>query len=551
MDSQALYRKWRPQTLSDVAGQEHVIRALSNALERNRVSHAFLFCGPRGTGKTSTGRIMAKAVNCLTNGHGEPCNSCSMCQAVTNGSALDVIEIDAASNRGIDEIRDLREKVNFSPSQARFKVYIIDEVHMLTEAAANALLKTLEEPPPYVIFVLATTEAHKLLPTILSRCQRYDFRRLSQAAVAARLAQICDGEGFHVHPEALSLLARSASGSLRDAVNLLEQMVNYYGQHVELAQVQSILGITGDQRSRELSRHLVAKETPTALQTLNAVVKDGLDLRQFQRELLEYMRQLLLVKCGSDTAVDATPDDIKEMHAVVADASLEHLVRSVKLIGKVDLRSDSYSPLHLELAIVECGLAPEDVHAPRKPVARAPVELRPRTTPAQATPQPARDVPVRPETPHAAAPARPAPPVAPTPAPVQIEPAKSQTPVESGAPVNERVASDWEKVMQMVKTVNKNVESYLKTCEPTFKDDGTAVLSFAHDIIKKKIEAPDKLKLVEDSLLKVLGKPYKVVCTLQQSEVKVQQQAAPQGHLVQAAIKMGAKLVNTEEQHVK
>src|SRR3972149_2387154 len=244
MDSQALYRKWRPQTLSEVAGQEHVTRALKNALERGRVCHAYLFCGPRGTGKTSTGRILAKAVNCPPRGHGEPCNTCTMCQAVTNGSAVDLIERDAASNRGIDEIRDLGEKAIFPPAMARHKVYIIDEVHMLTEAAANALLKTLEEPPPYVIFVLATTESHKLLPTILSRCQRYDFRRLAQSAVVARLSQICAGEKLQFQPEALNLIARSASGSLRDAVNLLEQMVNYYGSPGELPQGPAAQGDT-------------------------------------------------------------------------------------------------------------------------------------------------------------------------------------------------------------------------------------------------------------------------------------------------------------------
>src|SRR3989304_4656253 len=187
MASQVFYRKWRPQTLAEVVGQEPVTQTLLNALSSGRISHAYLFCGPRGTGKTSTGRILAKAVNCLTNGKGEPCNTCSMCQAITEARAFDVIEIDAASNRGIDDIRELRERVNYAPNQARYKVYIIDEVHMLTEPASNALLKTLEEPPPYAIFVLATTEAHKVPATIISRCQRFDFRRIPLSAVLARL----------------------------------------------------------------------------------------------------------------------------------------------------------------------------------------------------------------------------------------------------------------------------------------------------------------------------------------------------------------------------
>jgi len=305
MESQVLYRKWRPQTLSEVAGQEHVTRTLKNALERGRVAHAYLFCGPRGTGKTSTGRILAKAVNCLTSGgRGEPCNACASCQSVTSGTALDVIEIDAASNRGIDEIRNLREKVNFAPNVARHKVYIVDEVHMLTDAAANALLKTLEEPPPYVVFVLATTEAHRLLPTILSRCQRYDFRRLTQSAIVARLSVICAAEQDEVEPEALGLIARSSTGSLRDAVNLLEQVVTHYGKRVALSQVQALLGVSGDRRARELARYLLGGDTGAALRVLSAAVSDGLDLRQFHRELLEYLRMLLLVKCGSVSAVE-------------------------------------------------------------------------------------------------------------------------------------------------------------------------------------------------------------------------------------------------------
>ncbi|MBI2957512.1 MAG: DNA polymerase III subunit gamma/tau [Chloroflexi bacterium] len=540
MDSQALYRKWRPQTLSDVAGQEPVTRALKNALERGRIVHAYLFCGPRGTGKTSTGRILAKAVNCLAGGHGDPCNNCAMCRAVTSGAALDVIEIDAASNRGIEEIRDLREKVNFSPSQARHKVYIIDEVHMLTDAAANALLKTLEEPPPYVIFVLATTESHKLLPTILSRCQRYDFRRLTQPAIAARLSQVCAGEGFDVQPEALNLIAKGASGSLRDAVNLLEQMVNFYGTRVELAQVQSILGVTGDQRSREIARHIAARDTAAALHTLDAVVRDGLDLRQFQRELVEYMRQLLLVKCGSTSAVDATAEDIKEMQGIVESTSLDHIVESVKLLGKVDLRLDAYSPLPLELAVVECGMIGEGASTRKT----RPAEAKPRQAAPQA-PTPQRPAPV--QTPPAMARTPAAAPTAATPAPATLPRQAPATPV----PAREQAPSDWEKVLREIRVTNKNLEALLRSCEPSFEDDGVAVLRFAHGFHKDKVEAPDKIKVIEEAILKVTGKPRKVQCVLQEREKKPQRQSGPQGHLVQAALKMGAKIVATEEKHAE
>src|SRR3990172_1835861 len=216
-----LYRKWRSQSFSELVGQEHVTRTLLNALASGRLAHAYLFCGPRGTGKTSTARILAKAINCQENaGLGEPCNRCLMCRSITEGRCLDLIEIDAASNRGIDEIRDLRDKVNFVPNEARYKVYIIDEVHMLTPQAFNALLKTLEEPPGHTVFVLATTEAHQVPSTIISRCQRFDFRRIPLPQMTERLAHICREEGISSRPEALETLARRATGSLRDAENM-------------------------------------------------------------------------------------------------------------------------------------------------------------------------------------------------------------------------------------------------------------------------------------------------------------------------------------------
>ncbi|MBI2858861.1 MAG: DNA polymerase III subunit gamma/tau [Chloroflexi bacterium] len=540
MDSQALYRKWRPQTLSDLAGQEHVTRALKNALERDRVVHAYLFCGPRGTGKTSTGRILAKAVNCDSGGRGDPCNTCSMCRSITNGSALDVIEIDAASNRGIDEIRALRERANFAPTLARHKVYIIDEVHMLTDAAANALLKTLEEPPPHVMFVLATTESHKLLPTILSRCQRYDFRRLTQPAIAGRLAQICQGENLRLQPDALNQIAKAASGSLRDAVNLLEQMVNYYGPGAELAQVQSMLGIGGDRRCREVARAILARDTPAALGALNAALTGGADLRQFQRELLEYMRQLLLVHCGTGSAVDATAEDIKEMQEIVAGASLDHIVDSLKLLAKADLRQDGYASLPLEVAIVESGLTTEK-SGPARPMPEPKPKLQ-----TSARPQPSA---VRQEVSGSAAPVKPA---VPPEVPAKAAPLAATTGPAAPAvaePANPK-DDDWEKMLTLVKAVNKNVETYLRQCEHTL-EDGTATLCFVHPYIKDKVEAPDKARLVEDSLLKATGKSYKLKCIIQPKETKPKQQSGPQGHLVQAALKMGAKIIHTEERHAE
>ncbi|MBE9502262.1 MAG: DNA polymerase III subunit gamma/tau, partial [Chloroflexi bacterium] len=374
MTSQVFYRKWRPQTLAQVVGQEHVTRTLANALKTGRVAHAYLFCGPRGTGKTSTGRILSKAVNCLEGGKGEPCNACTLCQAISEGRAMDVVEIDAASNRGIDEIRDLRERVKYAPNMARYKVYIIDEVHMLTEPAANALLKTLEEPPPHVKFVLATTEPHKVPATILSRCQRFDFRRIPQDAMVSRLTDICEREDITIEPAALKLIARRATGSMRDAENMLEQLVAYHGSKIELHQVQAVLGITGDPRTQELAKHIINRDMSAGLATINSVVRDGLDLRQFNRELVELLRGLLLMKAGAAEAVDLTPETVAEMKALTTGASLDQLSQAVKLFRQVEVDFDGFSPLPLELAFVECALPKEEeVPSPAAPTTKKPV----------------------------------------------------------------------------------------------------------------------------------------------------------------------------------
>lgn len=512
MTSQVFYRKWRPQTLSEVFGQEHVTRTLRNALTLGRISHAYLFCGPRGTGKTSTGRILAKAVNCLNPKEGEPCNTCTMCQAITQGRALDIIEIDAASNRGIDEIRDLREKVNYAPSLARYKVYIIDEVHMLTEAASNALLKTLEEPPAHIIFVLATTEPHEVLPTILSRCQRFDFHRLSQSAVISKLQSICEKENIDIEPEALRLIARATTGSLRDAENLLEQLVTYFGHKIELAQTQAILGISSDPRVKELARHIINEDVSAGLQTINSVNNDGLDLRQFNRSLVEYLRSLLLVKSGSEEIVDVSPDDLIEIKALVANTTLDRLLNTVKIFSAVNLRLDNYSPLPLEIALVECLLPPGE-----KP-------LSPWAPPSK-TPQLSQEITSPPGT-------------------GSLKLAEG----EVAQDIN-YLRSHWKEFILSLRGEGSsgNLDAFLRSaCEPVAVEGNTLVLGFYYRFHKEKIEDPKYRHLVERKLKEVFGQTYQLRCILTSREERTIAKAQPKSPVVRAALEMGAKIIDEE-----
>lgn len=295
----ALYRKWRPQGFDSLVGQEAVRTALTNALETGRIAHAYLFAGPRGTGKTSTAKILAKAVNCEHGPTPNPCNKCQNCVRINDGTSMDVFEIDAASNRGIDEIRDLREKVAFAPVNGRYKVYIIDEVHMLTTEAFNALLKTLEEPPPHVIFILATTEPHKIPATIHSRCQRFDFKRVTDSDIVKRLREVADGSGIAADDDALQLIAVQADGGMRDALSLLDQC-GVMAERVSTETVRSVLGIVGREALRELVKAVGEGNVPKALELLEALLAGGKDVKQIITELAEYLRAVLLYKASPD-----------------------------------------------------------------------------------------------------------------------------------------------------------------------------------------------------------------------------------------------------------
>jgi len=558
MTSQVFYRKWRPQTLSEVVGQEHVTKTLHHAVASGRIAHAYLFCGPRGTGKTSTGRILAKAANCLNPTDGEPCNDCEICRAVNAGSAPDIIEIDAASKTGVDDIRDLREKTNYAPNIARYKVYIIDEVHMISTAASNAFLKTLEEPPPHAIFILATTEIHKILPTILSRCQRFDFHRLSQSAVITKLETICNKEDITIEHEALKLIAKVTTGSLRDAENLLEQLAAYYGPNIDLDQVRRMLGLKDDLRTRELAKCVIDKDITAGLKVINSVSDDGIDLRQFNHDLITSLRELLLIKSGSEEIVDISRDDIQELKSLVADTSLNYLFNSIKLFSAADFRMDNYSPLPLELALIETVLSTQKVKQPinNEPAATTkPVETeqqsyrkpaRPLDTVAEKIPSPEVSTGL-PESAAAGTETESAAPPEPqqeSPEPVLKEDLED---LQSDSPHDiDYIRSKWKEFVGALRGEgsNGNLDAFLRSaCEPVTIENSTLTVGFYAKFHKDYIEDPKYKFLVEKKLREFFGQPYKMHCIIVESRKAAKIEKKEESPLVKAALERGAKKI--------
>ena len=334
----ALYRKFRPQEFEDVKGQEHIVTTLKNQIKADRIGHAYLFCGTRGTGKTTIAKILARAVNCEHPVDGSPCNTCKTCRAINEGTSMNVIEIDAASNNGVDNIREIREEVAYRPTTGKYKVYIIDEVHMLSTGAFNALLKTLEEPPSYVIFILATTEAHKIPITILSRCQRYDFRRITADTIAARLQELMDKEGNDVEEKAIRYIAKAADGSMRDALSLLDQCIAFYlGEKLTYEKVLENLGAVDTQVFSRMLRQILQQDTAGTIKTLDEIIIQGRELGQFVTDFIWYLRNLLLISTSEhpEEAVDASAENLERMKEESSMVDAETLMRYIRIFSEL------------------------------------------------------------------------------------------------------------------------------------------------------------------------------------------------------------------------
>lgn len=491
--STALYRKWRSQTFDEVVGQEHVTQTLKNALRDGRVAHAYLFAGPRGTGKTSTARILAKALNCTAPEAERPCNRCPTCQAITEGRMIDLIEIDAASNNSVDDIRELRDKVGFRPSEGRYKIYIIDEVHMLSGSAFNALLKTLEEPPPHARFILATTEPHKIPATVISRCQRFDFRRIPAAEIARHLQHIVEAEGFDAEPDALLMIARSAQGCMRDAVSLLDQMFSFGQDCVTLAQVEQVLGAVNAQTVVEFVAALAERNTAKGLQLIHRLTLDGASLPEFCQQVIEHLRGLMMLQMTNDPALldDLPAETVQQMQAQAKKIDLTTTLYAIKRFSAAvnELKGGFQPQLPLELALIEVVQGEARVMAP--PIvseASAPASTK-----------------------EAAAPPKlqPAQPGAPADAALPAE-----TPQPPDPAMAEMLRKRWSEFQRLVKQqCGAKVLGALNSARDTAVGKSTFVFAFTEQyaMVRDMVDTPQTREQIGHILQQMTGRPFQVV----------------------------------------
>ena len=494
----ALYRQYRPEVFDEVLGQDHIVRILKNQITTSSASHAYLFCGTRGTGKTTTARLLAKGLNCLSDGE-KPCGVCANCRAIRDGSFLDVIEIDAASNNGVDDVRELRESVKYPPAVGRMKVYIIDEVHMLSTEAFNALLKTLEEPPEYVTFILATTEVHKLPATVLSRCMRLDFRRVPESVLIKGMSDICAKIGIDVTEDALRIIAANADGSVRDGLSILDQCISGRDDQVTAEEVLEFLGASGDEDFIEITELVRMGKTEEAIVFLDGVLSDGKDVRQFMRDWISHYRNLLLVRFmgNPETVISMSAENIERIRRQAAVMELEDINRGImELSSKADEARWSTQPrILLELAIVRLCMGAEGTPAPVS--APAPKAVRPEP----AKPKPTK-LPPKPE------PTELTPPPQPTELPLKPEPTVT-TPTEFDC------EDIWNRVFEDGESEKGSFNILRNSGRLTSIDEDTFSLSVSSDITRQQAEK--NRKLIEHLIEKHTGKFRKMNVTLDES----------------------------------
>ena len=554
--SVSLYRKYRPQSFDadDLFGQEHIVNTLRNAIALDRIAHAYLFCGPRGTGKTTTARLMAKAVNCLDpDPRNRPCNRCAACDTINRNATTDVIEIDAASNRGIDDIRDLRERVKYAPTQMKTKFYIIDEAHQITGAAANAFLKTLEEPPAHTKFILATTDPEELLATIVSRCQRFDFRRIDLGAMVACLRKVATIEQIEIDDEAMQIIARHATGSLRDALGLLDQVAIYREndataeERVTATTVRTVLGVSRNERVEKLVAALADRDASTGLITINQAADAGDDIRQLGRQLVTYLRMLLLERAGGP----ADADEVAK--GLAARFSLQELAGLAQLFSAIDHKAKhaSVPQLPLEIAIVEGayrnGSQPRNTVAAGAP---ATPSFGERPVPDVAPPVPApqvegpprqslrdrvRGVPPEPRTARINGAGHDSVEVEPIPA--TYDPRRNQTPPAStplaataaaagagsppvGGPLTLDLIVDlWSKIRADVKSVNRRIDALLQQVDPVTINGNVVVLASPYEFHRNRVNSDEARHVIEDVISRLVQLRVQVSCVTRDEAV--------------------------------
>jgi len=470
--SQALYLRWRPRSWDEVVGQEHIVRTLRNAVRSGRTVHAYLFAGPRGTGKTTTARLLAKALNCLAEGPAErPCNACANCQSLNDGRFLDLIEIDAASNTSVEDVRDLRDKINFRPGQGVCKVYIIDEVHMLSTAAFNALLKTLEEPPPHAVFILATTEVHKIPATVLSRCQRHEFRRIPAGEIAGYLEERCRAESLPADAEALAQLAST-------------------GEPVTLARTQDVLGTAAGESVSVILEAIAGGDAGRGMGAIQRSLDGGSDARQLARQVVDYLRGVLLHQMGQPDLVDAPAEVRAEMTRLATVVPLTTILAGLRSFGRaaVDARLGWQPSLGLELALMDTIQA-----------------ARFTPTPASAAPPPA--APVKPPSP---ADRKPATGVAPPPAP----PKKAGAGPPEASVTVKAVSENWEAILEAAYRLDTRTQALLRSGKLLGIREGRVVIGFPTEILREKMEKGHSLTHARQAMEQVLGAGIDVRCVL-------------------------------------